>query len=254
MVKWIILFFISLLNFSYSTPKDSTVISKTLWTVGTVKLTFKNVVNGLPMVLRDKSYTNTFGENYSISKFKYYVGNITLDSANLSNVDPGKYYLIDQNDTASLSITFDAAEGVYNTINFLLGVDSLHSVSGAQTDALDPVNDMFWTWNNGYVMAKMEGKSTSSAFNNVFEFHIGGFSGKYNVLKKITLQLTPANIIVRQGRTAEIYLEADADAWWQNPNDIHIAATPNITSPGEAAKKISDNYSKMFSVAAVKNN
>ncbi len=75
---------------------------------------------------------------------------------------------------------------------FLLGVDSLHNVSGAQTDALDPAKDMFWTWNTGYVMAKLEGNSPSSALvNNKYEFHVGGFSGKYNVLKKILNLLFP---------------------------------------------------------------
>ena len=49
--------------------------------------------------------------------------------------------------------------GNYNSLSFLLGVDSMHNVSGAQTGALDPANDMFWTWNSGYVMAKMEGAS-----------------------------------------------------------------------------------------------
>ena len=50
-------------------------------------------------------------------------------------------------------------EGDYTELQFLLGVDSLHNVSGAQTDDLDPAKDMFWTWNSGYVMAKMEGNS-----------------------------------------------------------------------------------------------
>ena len=40
--------------------------------------------------------------------------------------------------------------------NSCLGVDSLRNVTGVQTGALDPAMDMYWTWNTGYVMAKLE--------------------------------------------------------------------------------------------------
>lgn len=87
----------------------------------------------------------------------------------------------------------------YDSITFLIGVDSLHNVSGAQTGALDPVNDMFWTWNSGYVMAKLEGNSSSSPqMNQKFEYHIGGYSGKHNVVKKLSFRFNACYF--RRGR------------------------------------------------------
>src|ERR1700733_14455088 len=152
---------------------------------GVLKITFINVVQKVPMVLNSVNYVNPFGETYSINKFKYYISNIPLQSSSTSFSETESYHLINQNDPASLSFSFSMPSGNYNSLSFLLGVDSLHNVSGAQTGALAPANDMFWTWNSGYVMAKMEGASPASALNNVFEFHIGGFSGANNVLKKI---------------------------------------------------------------------
>jgi hypothetical protein len=219
---------------------------------GILKFTFVNFVKKQPMILRDKNYINTSQESYTIRKFKYYISNIVLKSSEDSFSENESYHLINQDDSASLSFSFSLPAGNYNSFSFLLGVDSLHNVSGAQTDALDPVNDMFWTWNSGYVMAKMEGTSPASPLNNIFEYHVGGFSGINQVLKEINFQLAqPINI--GESKFSEILIACDANEWWQ-PNDIKISSTPNITSPGVLAKKISDNYSKMFSVMQVINN
>jgi hypothetical protein len=153
-----------------------------------IKLTFVNTVNGSKIVFNDSSYTNSFGEKYTISKLRYYVTNMSLQSGNSGIKEQDSYHLIDESKPGSRVINFLVPEGDYSSIQFLLGVDSLHNVSGAQTGDLDPANDMFWTWNTGYVMAKMEGNSSSSSqVNNKFEFHIGGFSGPFNVLRTVVL-------------------------------------------------------------------
>lgn len=221
---------------------------------GIVKITFINVVKKEPMVLGEVKYINPFGETYSINKFKYYISNVAMQTSSGYISEKESCYLINQVDSASLSFSFPLPAGTYNSLSFLLGVDSLHNVSGAQTDALDPVNDMFWTWNSGYVMAKMEGASSASSFNNVFEFHIGGFAGVNNVLKNIKLKLVPQPLLITENKTSEIIIECDANTWWQKPNDIKISAHPNISSPGLLAKKVSDNYIKMFKVKEIINN
>lgn len=223
---------------------------------GNLKITFQNLIAGNPMVLNSITYVNPFLEIYTVKKFRYYISNVTAGSGKYSSSETNSYHLIDQSVPASLSFTFPAYEGTSSSFSFVLGVDSLRNVSGAQTGALDPANDMFWTWSSGYVMAKMEGNSPASTLvNNAFEFHIGGFSGVNNVLKTITLDLPagqPLNI--HEGKTSEIIIQAEANSWWQDPNDMKIAVNPSITSPGPLARKMSDNYSKMFTVLSVTNN
>ena len=219
----------------------------------TVKITFNNSVKNNKIVLYDSSYTNSFGEKYTINKFRYYVSNVFLKSLSEHLSEKNSYHLVDESDVATQSFSFSVPAGNYSSLNFLLGVDSLHNVSGAQTDALDPVKDMFWTWNTGYVMAKLEGNSSSSALvNHKYEFHIGGFSGKYNVLKNIELTFPdnkPTHFAAN--KTTQIIINADVDAWWQNPNDIKIAEHANITAPGKLALAISDNYVKMFHIEKI---
>ena len=223
---------------------------------GTLKITFINTVKGKPLELNTGNYTNPFGETYSVSKFKYYISHISIAGAKGVVNEVENYYLVDESkpETLHFSLTIDA--GNYNSLNFLLGVDSLHNVSGAQSGALDPLNDMFWTWNNGYIMAKLEGRSPQSKLvNNKLEFHIGGFMGANNVLKNITLHFPAGKMLnIQEGKTSEIMIEADIDTWWQQPNDIKIAEHAVCSSQGTLAKKIADNYSKMFSIKDVVNN
>ncbi len=223
---------------------------------GTLKLTFINTVKGNAMGMGATVHTNPFGESYTITKFKYYVSNISVSFPGIASAaEKESYHLIDESKAASLSFSFDVKVNKYNLLYFLLGVDSTRNVSGAQTGALDPLNDMFWTWNSGYIMAKMEGTSPQSTqVNNKLEYHIGGFSGANSALRYITLGTPGSTILdIREGKTSEIVIEADFDKWWQLPNDIKIADIPVCNTPGSLAKKVADNYSDMFTVKSVTN-
>ncbi len=223
---------------------------------GTVKITIKNTVKGVPLALNTGSYTNPFGEQYTVSKFKYYISNINV----VNTITPGlngRYYLIDESKPASLSFSFEAPVSGYIGIIFLLGVDSARNVSGAQTGALDPLNDMFWTWNSGYIMAKLEGNSPQSpVINNKVEYHIGGFSGAYAVPKYLTFLIpTPpfTAIDIREGKTSEIFIEADLDKWWKGSYDLKIANDPAVMTPGILSASIANNYRQMFIITDIKN-
>lgn len=223
---------------------------------GLLKITFVNTVKGKPLQLDSTDYTNPFSETYRVRKFKYYISNVAVAFPDGIYKEIDSYHLIDESKTSSLSFIFSADPNRYHSLMFMLGVDSLKNVSGAQTGPLDPLNDMFWTWNSGYVMAKLEGSSPQSkVVNNKVEFHIGGFSGEDNVLKKILLNFPAGTTLdIREGRTSEIIIEADLDKWWQHPNDLKISGNPVCTTPGALAKKIADNYSNMFSIKQVLNN
>ncbi len=223
---------------------------------GMVRFTFRNMVNTSPMDLNAATYINPFGETYTISRFKYYVSNIRLTGTSTTAIENESYHLVDESIPGSLSFSFETDENTFSGISFLLGVDSIRNVSGAQTGALDPLNDMFWTWNSGYIMAKMEGTSPlSNQAGKKIEYHIGGFSGVNNTLKTINLAFPAGKtLVINEGKTSNISLEADFNKWWQTPNDIKIVNLPVCTTPGALAKQVADNYSKMFTITDVVNN
>ena len=222
---------------------------------GILKIVFKNLINDQPIVLYDSTYTNPFGENYIITKFKYYVSNTVLYASGKASKIKNDYHLINQSIDSSLSFTISLPPNQYDSMQFLLGVDSAMNTSGAQTGALDPMNDMFWTWNSGYVMQKLEGTSLqSNVVNNKMEYHIGGFSGEYSVLKYLMLTFPKEKLLqIRKGKMSTVIIDVEINKFWDADRIIKINDTPVCTSPGILAKQIAGNFSKLFSIAAVIN-
>lgn len=200
---------------------------------------FTNEANGKKIVLNDSTYTNAFGEKYSISKLKYYISDIHYTTAG-----PGEPNGFDDNtyliDASKENIIKEKAPiGKLTGVTFILGVDSVKNCSGAQSGALDPLNDMFWTWNSGYVMFKLEGRSDSSkADSQRIEQHIGGYKGNYSAVRLICVT------VKNPGR---INIIVNLDKYWNGKNKIRIAKTAVTTTVGADAKKAADNFPGMFS-------
>lgn len=204
---------------------------------GTLKISFSNTANDKAITLRDSFYINAFGEQYNITKLKYYVSNLNLEGDH-SWKNPDGYFLMNAA-AADNSIEISVPTGNYKTLQFLLGVDSLRNCSGAQTGALDPLNDMFWTWNSGYVMFKLEGTSTASTSDlQRIEHHIGGYKGENNVATKINFNFKndePLNI--REDQTTEILIETNLDHYWNGNSTVKIADAAVCMTTGGLAKK-----------------
>lgn len=221
---------------------------------GRVTLQWKHMV-GDRLLSFDSTYQNTFGEQYTVNKFRYYISNIAFTGASAATktISFDTTILVDETKPESKQITLSVPEGNYSAISFILGVDSIKNVSGAQAGALDPLQDMFWTWSTGYVMAKLEGNSPVSKLpRRMFEYHIGGFAGRNNVLKTIQLNSPDKrSITVSKASGQQIVIRADINAWFNSVHELKIAVNPACTSIGELAKKYADNYSNMFAIRSI---
>lgn len=219
---------------------------------GGIILKFKNTCNGSNLVLDFKKYLNANGDTFQVSAFNYYISNIVfLKSDGSTYTEPESYHLIMANRDSTHQFTMiNVPPGEYTSVKFLIGVDSARNVSGAQTGALDPAHGMFWTWSTGYIMAKMEGISSSSpAAGNNIAFHIAGFEGKQSGIKPISISF-PSPLIVEGGLASKVVLRAELDTWFGPPDTIKFANTPNVVSVNPTSQKIANNYSKMFSFSA----
>lgn len=221
-----------------------------------LKLNISHVVNGSALVL-DPSYTYTTASNdtFSVRLFRYYFSNVTLtnDAGQTISV-PGSYYLVDESYPSTKAITLqNIPEGDYTTVSFLIGVDSLKNVSGAQSGVLDPVNGMFWDWISGYIMAKMEGYSPQSGSNiKDLSFHIGGFNGANRGIRNISLSL-PMNAHVHKEHQSQVNISGDLAKWFSGTNTITFSNTYFIGNISSRSKSIADNYAHMFTVTSVIN-
>ncbi len=215
-----------------------------------ITIEFKHVVGTKKLNLFSDTFFNTFKEPFIVNRFKYYVSNFCLVYQN-NKVDTitNSYFLIDEADSTSKTISLPINHKKVKAIYFNIGVDSLRNCSGVQTDALDPMNGMFWTWNTGYVFAKLEGKSSvSTAPSNYFTYHIGGYKKNENALQKIKLLLNSKKAI----RNNTITIQANILAWFSSVKTITIKDNPVCHQPGELALKIANNYCKMFTIISSK--
>jgi hypothetical protein len=212
---------------------------------GKLVLVFHHMIGKEELVLGN-NYTNVLGDTISVRKFKYYLSNFSLvDEQGKAHVLPKNYFLVDEAEAGSKIISIDIPAIKIKQIQFLIGVDSLRNVSGIQEGVLDPLKGMFWTWNSGYVMAKLEGVSPSSATPGAsFTYHVGGFRNPMNVLRTVTLDLSGTDT------EKEINITADINRWFKHSSDMRIAQYPVCHTPGKLAVMIADNYAGMFSISS----
>lgn len=222
---------------------------------GKVEIRFSHFV-GAEKLIPDSIYKNSFGEPYSIRRFKYYITDIKLLNTkdNSETEIENSYFLVYDDDELSKTISLLVPEGNYTAISFLLGVDSLHNVSGAQTGALDPMNGMFWTWNTGYVSMKLEGKSPLSTLpGNLIEYHLGGYKGPDKVNRRISLAFPQGNMNISDKKALVVNVKADINSFFSSINKLPIKANPACTSTGNLARQYAENYATLFSISSVVN-
>lgn len=211
-----------------------------------VTIIIEPVFNGTPLQLTDKYYINEHGDSLFIDLFRFYITNLELYAGDLK-VKDANAHLVDAENTATQTFSVAGiASGSYTSVRFTLGVDSIANKSGANSGDLDPTTGMYWAWNSGYIMAKLEGRSkVCKTLHHAFEFHIGGYMPPYNAARLVELQLPKGAMVTNESNTT-IRIKADAAAWFSGKLDL--ATFNNVVIPGKEANLIADKYARMFSV------
>jgi len=237
---------------------------------GRMILAFDNVVGKEDLVLDNKTYLNSFGESLTISRFNYFISNINLlreDGKTYTIPQDSSYFRILESDPKSQIISLNKLpEGNYSGIEYIIGVDSLRSVSGIEKrgGALDPSGDMagdgmYWAWNSGYIFLKLEGSSPQSdASNGKFYYHIGLFGGfnspTVNNIKTVKIDFGTNKAVVRGDSVPELKLIADVEKVYNGAMPISFAKNPSIMTDPVLSAGVANNYKSMFSLGEIKQN
>lgn len=198
--------------------------------------------NGETLVLETRKYVSPANDTLQFERFRFYLSSIELvfEDGKVYK-EAGSYHLVDLEEPSTLQLhLLHVPAGKITSVKFNIGVDSIKSVSGAMDGDLDPRFGMYWAWNSGYINAKLEGTSRScKAYQNRFEFHIGGYSFPENSLRTVKLDLA------QPLESDQLTLAADAQAWF---NGVQLGKLPGVMIPGREAMMIADNYRQMFKV------
>ncbi|HVX51612.1 MAG TPA: MbnP family protein [Chitinophagaceae bacterium] len=207
-------------------------------------LTFRITAGDQPLV-PGNTYTNPFGEQYTVKKFRYYITQLQFLDSNSTSIQffPDDYFIIDAGDSGTQTITIPLSIKKITSMSFLIGVDSVTNVSGVQTGALDPANGMFWTWNTGYITLKLQATSPAALVPaNEFTFDVGGYKHGENVSRKIEFRIHHKRLV------HNIEFKVDVNKLFNGKHNIKIAEHPMCHEPGPLAMQLADNYATMFSI------
>ncbi|MFN5418418.1 MAG: MbnP family protein [Flavobacteriia bacterium] len=181
------------------------------------------------------------GDTMTFSTYKYYISNFKLKKSDGTwYTHPESYFLVDLSNPASsiLSLT-GVPEGEYTDLQYTMGVDSTRNCSGAQAGALSTTNNMFWSWNSGYIMIKAEGQSPNAAMGD-FAFHLGGYKGEFNVVTVKNQNFSSNNLTVTKDKNSEIHFNVNTAMTWCTSGSC--AGTSMIMMPGTLAKQMATDF------------
>jgi len=215
---------------------------------------FKALVDNTPLITNSKWYKNANGDSFTVTKFNYYISNIKFKRADGSVFSETESYHIIKHVEGVTSFTVaNLPEGNYTQIEFLIGVDSLRNVSGAQTGDLSPDSLMFWDWNSGYIFFKFEGryKTINKPVVDIYNMHIGGFSGPDNFIKKCTFSVGGL-LNASNNKQSKIFYNVNINEIFVTPYLIDLDAYA-VVGGGKKAHDVSDNYNDMFVIDHIEN-
>jgi hypothetical protein len=194
----------------------------------------------------DSTYKHPMnGDTMKFTKYKYYISNFKIKKADGTWwIHPESYFLVDLSNPASSTLDLGALpNGEYTELSYTLGVDSLRNVSGAQSGALSTTNNMFWSWNTGYIMIKAEGFSPQST-SGTFAFHLGGFKGAYNIVKTKTVDFSSNPLTITKDKKSEVHFNVNMAMTWCTSGSC--AGTSSVMMPGALAYQMASDFHNGF--------
>lgn len=217
-----------------------------------LKLNFANLMANSPLQLQNTLYTNAAGNSFSVEQFKYYISNIKLRNSQTGElfIEANSYHLLERKtnshiDNISLK---NIPVGLYDQIEFSLGVDKAHNLSTDQVGDLDPSNNMAWDWKTGYKFLLLEGNvflPTNERRGLVV--HIGADENYRTILLSFNQLATKTNLIIEENKTTTVNINVDVARIFNAPNRINIEQNRSIMFGGVSGL-VADNCVTMFSI------
>lgn len=222
-------------------------------TFGSAKIKFDHVweAASTSFLLNEPYVLTSTSEDVLFTRLQYYITNIEFHKSDGSHfIEPESYHLLDLSSGNSDLIIANLPTGAYTGVTFYLGVDSARNNSGAQTGALDPANNMFWSWNSGYIFLKAEGNSTSSTSGN-FVYHVGGFAGANSAIREIHHHFDGTALDVSPLSIPEVHLMVDVAQLWDS--EFTIGLVNDIHMPGSSAAGVATNFAEAIAFDHIHN-
>jgi hypothetical protein len=187
-----------------------------------------------PVAFGTSEHLNADGATIKFDYAGYYLSNIQLQTSNGSvNIDT---VLRITANTPNISLG-QIPVGNYQSITYTIGVDSATNHADPTVYATGhplalQVPSMHWSWNSGYIFARIEGAIDTSAnqsagFTVPFEYHLGGDNYKANVTANLLENVTDSTESLNVSISLALALVIDSfDV--RNANDVVTHTMDNV--------------------------
>jgi hypothetical protein len=179
-------------------------------------------------------------DTISIHTLKYYISIIQfLKNKEVVWKEVNSYHLVDEENIKTKEINLNKIPQniEFDAIQFNLGIDSTINYSGVRGGDLDPTRGMYWTWQNGYINFKLEGKcSVCNTRNKVFQFHIGGYENGFSTIQ---------NIIIISSNNKVLEINVDIEKLL---SIINLSSQNEIMQPSKEAVEIANKLPILFRI------
>ncbi len=202
-----------------------------------LSIDFHATGNNLIFPNSDIAFQINKSDSVKITEFRFYISKISFWKSNKQIwKEEESFHLIDLVGDSTHKIKLEIpVEMVLDKLEFYLGIDSLTNVSGAMGGDLDPTRGMYWTWQNGYINAKIEGTSNvCKSRKNEFQFHLGGYMTLFQCVQKIEM-IVDRNEQIQIGINVEKMIEA-----------FDLSKQTKIMSPSLNSVEVSKQLAKCF--------
>lgn len=186
-------------------------------------------------LLPEKNYfLAAINDSISIDVFRFYISDVCLLKNNkVVARDKSRFHLMDITNNLKLNMSTSVYD--FDAIRFNIGIDSITNSGGVKGGDLDPAKNMYWAWQSGYINFKLEGKSKAcKTRNNVFQYHIGGYSYPNNSLQTVTIP---------RKKDAAFCINFDMEKFLSG---IGLQTTNEIMSPSGKAMQVAKLYKTVF--------
>ncbi|MFT5878675.1 MAG: hypothetical protein ACI8SA_002545 [Dokdonia sp.] len=193
------------------------------------------VLNHKPLVLGQIVFIPEINDSVKIDRLRFYISDIFFSNTfSTINYTKKRFFLIDLENSSSLSHALSLNSYTFDYLHFQVGVDSATQMQGAQGGDLDPMHGMYWSWRNGYVNFKCEGTTPiCPGRNNEFIFHIGGFQEPFNSIQRVTLPIYSDSIVVQVDLTPLF-------------TPVNITTNFKVMSPSVKAMELANQLPSLF--------
>ena len=168
-----------------------------------------------------------------MTRWQCYLSHFCFYYRNGDTLKLDAYQLVDIADSSSIHLPGINLLGL-EKISFAIGVDSVKTMEGVFEGALDPINDLFWTWQSGYINFKIELEDNQL---NERVYHIGGYSNNSNTFRQLEFSVKKRKIVKGISFDVGAFLDFVIDENYSS-----------VMSPGNKAVKIADRFQSFFSI------